>query len=108
MVRSLPPPYPNGRLRQAEPEPRGPTAGLHANLAAGGFHQLLDDRKADPRPAARRVARLVHAIEAFEDPGQVVGRDAVAGVRNRDEDIVGAALTLDRHATARRRVAKRV
>src|SRR5262245_55105528 len=48
--------------------------------------QPLDDRQAQAASAGLAGAGLVGTVEALEDPRQLVGRDAGAGVRNLEDD----------------------
>ncbi len=45
-----------------------------------GFDQFLDDGEPDAGPAAVARARLLAAIEAFEDEGEVCVGNPLAGV----------------------------
>src|SRR5437773_6510559 len=53
---------------------------LHRDRAAMKLHDMLHDREPEPRSALLARARLVHAVEAFEDPRLVRVRNSVAGV----------------------------
>ena len=62
--------------------------GLHREPAAVRLDDPARDRQAEPGAAAGRVR---HLHERLEDPGQVVARDARAGVGDRNRDLVAAA-----------------
>ena len=94
-----------GRLNQKRVIP---SRGLGPDPATAGLDELLDDREADAGTAARPVARLLDAIEALEDAVEVGRRDAVAGVRDRDEEIGWSTFGTDRDGAAGRRVPGRV
>ncbi len=48
--------------------------------------QLLDEREPDPRALVAAAARALHAVEAIEDPRQLVGGDPDPRVRHRQLD----------------------
>ncbi len=65
-----------------------PAAG-HADVAAVGFGQRLDDCQSDAGASPPTVAGRVGAIEALEDVGQMLGGDAVAIVSHGENDFAG-------------------
>src|SRR5262245_59091551 len=75
------------RYRKRQPK-RGTDAGLTftGNCAAVGNHDFMDDGQAQPGPAATALTR--DAEEFLEDVGNVFGRNADAGVRDRQGDRV--------------------
>src|SRR5581483_6457495 len=89
--------------READPD-REALAGLarRLDLAAGGRDDVLDDREAESRAAAR--PRLVAAVEALEEARQVGRRDARPVVGDGE----GAAGELDRARASLAGVADRV
>src|SRR6266545_7060328 len=87
--------------RQAEPESGHAPARFGPDATAGGLHQLLDDGQPDARPAACPIARFVHPIEALEQAWDVVRRDVVARIRDRDEDVPSTALRPNAHRSTR-------
>src|SRR5207237_7984286 len=91
-----------GRLRrgQAYPEPRRMVGRIGAHLAARRLDQLLYDREPDARASARRVARLLHPVEALEDNWAVGRGDSVAGVADRDRDGSATRLGPNRRCAA--------
>src|SRR5207249_12250474 len=93
---------------QAEPELRDARLRFRADPAAGCFDQLFDDGQPDAGAAAGAVPGLLDPIEALEDVGQILLRDAVACVADADEDIAPPSLGRDRDQSAVRRVAGRV
>src|SRR3546814_107501 len=73
------------------------------------LQDVLDDRQAQAGAAGLARAAGGHAVEAFGDPRQVRGGDAVAAVAHRkDRAAIGAARKDDRDIAAGRRVAHRV
>src|SRR3546814_6576286 len=52
---------------------------------------VLDDREAQPGAAERAAAARIDAVEAFGKPGQMLGRDAVAPIDDRQRDVAGIA-----------------
>src|SRR3546814_4532476 len=52
--------------------------------------EVLDDGEAKPGATGRAAAAGIRAVEALGDAGQVLGRDAIALVANRDEHPAGA------------------
>src|SRR5213075_1916144 len=62
-----------------------------ADRAAHRLHQLADDRQAQTGPTARPVPGLVAPVEPIEDPGELLRRDAAAGVLDGDLNQVVAA-----------------
>ena len=57
---------------------------LEGNLAAVVHGGMLDDGQAESRAAGGLGVALVDAVEALEDPTLVLGRNADAGIKNRD------------------------
>ena len=47
---------------------------------------MLDNREAEARAAERAAARLVDAVEAFEEVRQMLGGNSDAEVRDSDRD----------------------
>src|SRR5262245_55569449 len=78
------------RQREEQGHPRA-LADLGVDLDASPVRALdaLRDRQAEP--AAVRLAR----VERLEDAGQVLGRDAGAGVADRERDVAVAAIDLE-------------
>src|SRR5215208_1834478 len=62
-------------------------AALHGNPTAVVLGYMLDDGEPQSSPARRLGARLVHAIEAFEDARQLGLGDADAGVGDPNQDL---------------------
>src|SRR4051812_20321502 len=58
---------------------------LHLDTAGVRLGDPAADRQAEAGPAALAGAAAVDAVEAVEDPGQVLGRYADAGIPNADE-----------------------
>ena len=57
---------------------------------------VLDDREAEAGAAEVAAARLVDAVEALEEPRQVLARDArTLGRRRVIDDLVGRVLDAD-------------
>ena len=56
------------------------------DAAAVGFDQLLDDGQAEAGAAGGAGARIVDAVEAFEDEREMFGRDAGAAILHADFD----------------------
>src|SRR5207249_12004400 len=99
-------------------------AAPHRDLAAVEYHDVLDDGKPEPGAALLARPRLVHAVEALEDPRLIPLVDPGAGVgdlapssilggpeRERDTAALGVLegvvdqvgeLLLDAHAVAGR------
>src|SRR4029077_12911232 len=59
---------------------------VDGDLAADRLDQVLDDREAQAGPPQLPAPRLVDAVEAFEDAGQVVAGDADPGVGDFQDD----------------------
>src|SRR3989442_15954860 len=70
--------------------------------------QVLDDRQTEPRAAFLARATRVYAVEALEDAGQVIRRDAAAGVGDSHDRGASCALYGDMDPTASWRVPQRV
>ena len=96
---------------QGKPDTYFHRGALGLDLAAVGFDQLLDDGKADARPAMLPGARLFTPVEAFEDEGNILFRDPLTGVGKDqldpsgqafggDPDVLGSSLTLNATATS--------
>ncbi len=65
--------------------------------------------ESDPGAAVVAVARGVGPVEPFEDMGQVLGEDALAGIGHRQRDApVGSHAGLDRHPATGRSMSQRV
>lgn len=62
------------------------------NPAAVRLGECAGDSEADPAAAQGACAAGVHAVETLEDPAQVLGGDALAGVRDDEFDAVAVAL----------------
>src|SRR3546814_1421555 len=60
-------------------------------VAAMPLGDVLDDREAQPGAAERAAAARIDAVEAFGKPGQMLGRDAVAPIDDRQRDVAGIA-----------------
>src|SRR5712664_4453849 len=69
---------------------------------------MLHDGETDPRAPFLARAAGVHAIEALEDAGQVIGADTGAGVADSHDSVMSYALREDTDATAGWRVPQRV
>src|SRR6185295_17959120 len=67
-------------------EERGalPDLAFHPDLAVVRLHDVFDDGESKPGAALLARARLVHAIEPFEDALGRIGRDARPVVANRN------------------------
>src|SRR3990170_1299136 len=76
-----------GRLGEGEAE-AGARASevLGPDLAAVGFDDSLGDGQAEAGAASAAVARFLAAVEAVEDPRQVVVGNAVTAVEHVDPD----------------------
>ncbi len=68
---------------------------LDDQLATVRFYQVLDDGQAEAGPAQLPGSCLIRSVEALRDPGQILGRDADAGVGHRDFDNLVLWLTVD-------------
>src|SRR5258706_1906780 len=71
---------------------------FHPHVGAHALGQVLDDGEAEPGPPELAAARLVHAVETLEDPGQVLRPDAgpvVAHLPNGAPGRPGAPRHLD-------------
>src|ERR1039458_9262226 len=55
-------------------------AALHAHRSVVRAHQVLHDGKPQPGAAQLPRARLVNAVEPFEQPRQILGRNAGSAV----------------------------
>lgn len=62
---------------------------LHRDDAPLGLHQGADDRQAKTRSALGPASGGIHTIESVEDPGQVLGRDPDAAVRDCQYEALG-------------------
>src|SRR5260370_37826954 len=66
--------------------------GALADLASGGdgstqgLHQMLDDAQAQPGSSELAASGLVHAIEALENPRQVLLRNAHPSIGHLQDD----------------------
>src|SRR6267378_4648807 len=69
---------------------------------------MLHDRQAEPGPAFLAGAAGVHAIESLENAGEVLGRDARAGVADADDSVGAEGLYDDADLAASRRVSQRI
>ena len=58
---------------------------LDPDSTAVSLDDPLGDWKAEPRPLTVRAGRLPKSVK---DTGQVLGRDARAGIRNSEDDLV--------------------
>ena len=74
--------------------------GPHPYVAAVGGGDVLDDREAEAGAAGGAVPGRVDAVEALEDPVELVVRDADALVDDRDLDHVVVGLGRDQHASS--------
>src|SRR5207249_1636340 len=81
---------------------------VHAHRPAVVRRDVLHDRKAEPGPTGVPGASPVHAIEAFEDPGLVAGRNTDPAVPHLEHGTPVLARHADLHAAARTRVLDRV
>ena len=73
---------------------RRPAARFSARTrAAVQLDEVLHDRQPEPGAAGIAGARLVDAVEALEDPRQILVRNARALVRHRDRDATGRRST---------------
>src|SRR5215204_2476974 len=79
-------------------------AALHGNPTAVVLGYVLDDGEPQSSPARRLGARLVHAIEAFEDARQLGLGDADAGVGDPNHDLRTLKAARHLHPPARRGV----
>jgi hypothetical protein len=61
---------------------------VSVDAAVVSFDEGFGDREADTGSAVFTVAGGVGSIEAVEQPSQVFVGDSVAGVDNRDHDLV--------------------
>src|SRR3546814_2079909 len=69
---------------------------------------MLDDGEPEPGAADRAAARLVDAVEALGQARDMLGRDAVALVADRQADAVALARQFDGHRRAGAAVFHRV
>ena len=69
------------------------------DLAAVVHGGVLDDGKTQPGAAGGFGVALVDAVETLKDPALVLGRDADAGVEDRDDGVLRAAFDVDAHAS---------
>jgi hypothetical protein len=81
---------------------------LGPDSAAVRMDEALRDREAQTGAAAGTSPGLVVAPEALEHPLWGLGRETVAVVLHRDDDMVGVGLDHHGHGSVRRRVANRV
>jgi len=56
------------------------------DLAVERLHVVLDDREPETGASELAGARLVDPAKALEDAGEILGRDADAGVLNGHDD----------------------
>ena len=82
-------PVDDARHGEAEPEAGRALARLRADPPAARLDELLHDGQPDAGATARPVARLLDPVEALEDAVEVLGRDAVAGVGDRHQEVAG-------------------
>ena len=75
---------------------------LDADLAAQQAHELRGDGEA--QPCAASAPRRVCAVEAIEDPGEVLGRDPGAVVAHPQAGAAAVAIGHDADRSARGRV----
>jgi hypothetical protein len=76
---------------------------LDADLSAVRPHQFPRNRESQTGAARPTRTGLVHAVEALEHAGQVLGRDTGAGVRHRDHRCGAVLHRGHSDLTARRR-----
>ena len=80
---------PNGiRTRNVVPSPGSLVASI---VAAVQLHELLHEREADAGAFVRAALRAFDAVEALEQPRQLVLRHADAGVRDLEQRRVAVA-----------------
>src|SRR5215210_3087318 len=95
--------------RQLHPE-RGALAdaALDLHLPAVGLGHVLDDREAQARAPLLSGAALVHPVEALEDAGESVLRDADARVAHLQDGLAVGPREPDAHAPVRTVVLDRI
>src|SRR5439155_27273736 len=76
------------------------------DAAAMGLDQVLDDCQAEAGAPFMAGPARVDSIESLEDPRQVIGGDAGAGVADSHDRVVSNALRGDADAAAPRRAAQ--
>src|SRR5665647_2905485 len=89
----------------------GATASEYAvdrDAAAVDLGDVLDDREAEASPAEVAAASLVDAVEALEEPRQVLARDPLPLVGDAHDDLVAALLERDDDGAALGAVLHRV
>ena len=67
------------------------------------FNQVLYDRKPQPQSAMASRSRAVSLPESLEDVRQDVGRDALAGVGNRQYHVAAVSAERERDMSSGRR-----
>src|SRR4029453_12333904 len=77
-------------------------AALRRRFAAVQVRELLDQCEADACTLVRARPRLADAMEALEEPRQLVLRNADAGVAYRERDLVVALAQADRDLAVER------
>src|SRR5215203_928527 len=78
------PPSPRGGKRTTHVEADAAGSRPRLDFRTGCRHHVLHDR--EPKPAPRGGTRRVTAVEALEDPRQVLGRDADTVVGDGEQD----------------------
>ena len=73
---------------------------LESDFAAVVHGRVLDDGQAETRAAGGLGVALVDAVEALKDPALVLGRNADAGIKNRDGGFLLAVFNMDADAAA--------
>ena len=74
---------------------------LDRDIAAVKTRQFLHERQADARAFVRAGSRVLDAMEALEDAGQIGVGNADARVRDAQLDVIAVRLQLDRESRRR-------
>src|SRR5262249_23563956 len=98
------------RLHGQEDVDRRPfaEAALDRERAAVGFGDPFRNREAEAAATGGGGSGGAHAVEAFEDVGKMLRRDALAGIAHGDEDLTRNPFCSDGHPPAGRCVAHRI
>src|SRR5579859_5536950 len=84
--------------RQAHLDARAlPRAALDADAAAVELDEPLDDRQAETGAVVLARVGAARLEERVAEPREVVGRDADAGVLDREQDVLAVLIGADRH-----------
>src|SRR5687768_16143683 len=91
--------------RQCECEIRAaPDFALHRDMATVSLHKTAHNRQANPCPTRFTTARGISAIEALEDIRQMLGANAIPGIRHTHFNLIGSSLGAYCNASLLRRM----